>query len=123
MIPDLPDRHDRHTKVYKLLKNLYGLKDASKTWFDYLRNGLEKRGWVRSEVDKCLFTKNGIILVVYVDDAILISPYKSLIQREISSLQNEFDLTDDGALKDYLGTRFARQPDGSIHLSQPKMIK
>ena len=123
VIPDLPDRRDRHTNVYKLLKNLYGLKDASKTWFDYLRNGLEKRGWVRSEVDECLFTKNGIILVVYVDDAILISPYKSLIQREISSLQNEFDLTDDGVLKDYLGTRFVRQPDGSIHLSQPKMIE
>ena len=57
------------------------------------------------------------------DDAILISPYKSLIQREISSLQNEFDLTDDGVLKDYLGTWFARQSDGSIHLSQPKMIE
>ena len=87
VIPDLPDKSDRHTKVYKLLKNLYGLKDASKTWFDYLQNGLEKQGWKRSDVDECLFTKNGIILVVYVDDAILISPYKSLIQREISSLQ------------------------------------
>ena len=41
-IPDLPSKHDRVTKVYKLIKNLYGLKDASKTWFDYLRNGLEK---------------------------------------------------------------------------------
>ena len=122
-IPDLPNKHDRVTKVYKLIKNLYGLKDASKTWFDYLRNGLEKRGWKRSEVDECLFTKNGIILVVYVDDAILVSPYKSLIRREISSLQEEFDLTDDGALKDYLGTRFAKQADGSIHLSQPKMIE
>ena len=122
-IPDLPSKHDRVTKVYKLIKNLYGLKDASKTWFDYLRNGLEKRGWKRSDVDECLFTKNGIILVVYVDDAILVSPYKSMIQREISSLQEEFDLTDDGALKDYLGTCFAKHADGSIHLSQPKMIE
>ena len=46
-----------------------------------------------------------------------------MIQREISSLQEEFDLTDDGALKDYLGTRFAKHADGSIHLSLPKMIE
>ena len=42
VIPDLPNKHDRITKVYKLIKNPYGLKDASKTWFDYLRKGLEK---------------------------------------------------------------------------------
>jgi hypothetical protein len=36
------------------------------------------------------------MLVVYVDDAILISPHKSLICKEIKSLQLDFDLTDDG---------------------------
>ena len=123
VIPDLPTKADRLTKVYKLIKNLYGLKDASKTWFEFLQKGLEKRGWKRSQVDECLFTKNGIILVVYVDDAILISPYKSLINKEIKSLQEEFDLTDDGILKDYLGTRFTRSPDGTIQLTQPKMIE
>ena len=70
-----------------------------------------------------MFTKHRTILVVYVDDAILVSPYKSLIQKEILSLQEEFDLTDNRVLKDYLGTRFMRKTDGSIHLSQPKMIE
>ena len=32
-------------------------------------------------------------------------------------------LTDNGVLKDYLGTRFDRKPDGSIELTQPKMIE
>jgi hypothetical protein len=123
LIPDLPSLSDRASNVYKLLRNLYGLKDAGKTWFDFLKVGLLKRGWKPSNVDGCLFTKDGIILIVYVDDAILISPYKSLIQKEISSLQEDFDLTDDGVLKDYLGTRFERRKDGSIKLSQPKMIE
>jgi hypothetical protein len=70
-----------------------------------------------------LFTKNWITLVVYVDDAILISPHKSLIRKEIKSLQLDFDLTDDGELEDYLGTRFTRKLDGSIKLSQPKIIE
>jgi hypothetical protein len=72
IIPDLPSFTDRFTNVYKLIKNLYGLKDAGKTWFEFLKVGLLKRGWRESEVDSCLFTKGEIILVVYVDDAILI---------------------------------------------------
>jgi hypothetical protein len=43
-IPDLPSISDRFLKVYKLLRNLYGLKDARKTWFDYLKKGLLERG-------------------------------------------------------------------------------
>jgi hypothetical protein len=42
---------------------------------------------------------------------------------EIASLKAGYNLTDDGDLKDYLGTRFDRHDDGSISLSQPKMIE
>ena len=86
-IPDLTAFSDRFLKVYKLLKNLYGLKDADKTWFDFLKKGLISRGWQQSAIDTCLFTKKGIVLIVYVDYAILISPDKSLIDLEIKSLQ------------------------------------
>lgn len=121
-IPDLPNFADRFLYLYKLLKNLYGLKDAGKTWFDFLRVGLIERGWKQSDIDTCLFTKEGIILIVYVDDAILISPDKHKIDAEIKSLQRDYVLTDDGELKDYLGTRFVKRPDGSVELSQPRMI-
>jgi hypothetical protein len=43
-IPDLPHFTDPFLKVYKLLRNLYGLKDAGKTWFDFLKKGLLERG-------------------------------------------------------------------------------
>ena len=121
-IPDLPAFSDRFLKVYKLLKNLYGLKDAGKTWFDFLKKGLLSRGCQQSAIDTCLFTKDGIVLIVYVDDAILISPDKSLIDAEIKSLQEGYVLTDDGDLQDYLGTRFTQHADGSVELSQPRMV-
>ena len=44
VIPDLPRPADRFGKVYKLLKNLYGLKDAGITWNHHLRDCLTKRG-------------------------------------------------------------------------------
>lgn len=122
-ILDLPKPSDRITNCYKLIKNLYGLKDAGKTWFDFLSKGLEERGWKPSEIDTCLFTKPGIILMVYVDDAILISADEKLIESEIKSLQTSYALTDDGPLKDYLGTRFEKNADGSLEMTQPKMIE
>ena len=96
--------------------------NASNTWFDFLSKGLKAQGWEAPNIDTCLFTKDGIILVVYVDDAILISPSQGKIQQEIKSLQQSYDLTDDGTLEDYLGTRFIRHNDGSIKLTMPKMI-
>jgi len=126
-IPDLPKPADKFIKAYKLIKNLYGLKDAGRTWFEFLRAGLEKRGWKQSDIDGCLFTKAGIILVIYVDDAILISPNTAVIAREIRSLQQEFDLTDDGPLRDYLGIRFDRSTTSTgtprVTFTQPKMIE
>jgi hypothetical protein len=106
----------------RLLQNLCGLKDAGKTWHGFLKKGLIERDWKTSEVGSCLFTKNKIILIVYVDEAILILPNKKLIDTEIKSLQKGYDLTHDGELKDYLGTRFEKKPDGSNELTQPKMI-
>jgi hypothetical protein len=45
------------------------------------------------------------------------------IDKEIKSLQTEFALTDDGELTDYLGTRFTRNKDGTIELTQPRLIE
>ena len=74
-------------------------------------------------MDQCLFTKDDILLLVCVDDAVLISPDQSLMKQEIASLKEDCDLTDDGKLKDCLGTRFTRHNDGSVELTQPKIIE
>ena len=38
------------------------------------------------------------------------------------SLKQSFDLTDEGDLQDYLGTRLTKHPDGRIELQQKKTI-
>ena len=73
VIPDLPKFMDRFTHVYKLIKNLYGFKDAGFTWHKFLRKGLLERNWKQSEIYDCLFTKGDILLLLYIDDAILVS--------------------------------------------------
>ena len=56
------------------------------------------------------------------DDATLFSPNSAAINREITSLKHSFELTNEGDLQDYLGTRLTKHPDGRIELQQKKTI-
>ena len=70
--------------VYKLLKDLYGLKQASRAWYDTLSEFLIKNGFARGTIDKTLFFKkhgSDIILVqIYVDDIIFGSTNENIYQ-------------------------------------------
>ena len=92
------------------------------TWHEHIKAGLLSRGFRQSKVDTCLFIKGTVILVLYVDDAALFSPHSAAINREIASLNQSFDLTDEGELQDYLGTRLTKHQDGCIKLQQKKTI-
>ena len=61
--------------------------------------------------------------MLYIDDAMLVSKSNKRIDAEISSLKSSFNLTDEGPLKYYLGTRFDCYDDGSIKLTQPRMTE
>jgi hypothetical protein len=112
-----------HTHVLRLLRNLYGLKDAGRTWHEHIRQGLLDRGFQQSVVDPCFFYSNNIILLLYVDDAAIFAPTRELVDTFIQSLRKDFALTIEGELKDYLGVRIAINKDGSIAMTQPRIIK
>jgi Reverse transcriptase (RNA-dependent DNA polymerase). len=70
-------------KVLRLQKSLYGLKQAPKTFFDKLWEGLIERGFTPSKIDPCLFMKNNMICIIYVDDTILCGPDSNTLEAEI----------------------------------------
>ena len=119
----LPGGKDPRRHALKLIKNLYGLKDAGRTWADYAKEGLLKAGFKQSNYDPCLFMKGKVLLTLYVDDAAIFSPYKDEIDKVIKHLQKDYVLTDEGDLKDYLGVRFEKRADGSIKMHQNRVIK
>ena len=45
VIPDLPKFVDRFNHVYKIIKNLYGLKDSGRTLHEFLQACLLDRNW------------------------------------------------------------------------------
>ena len=66
--------------VCLLLKNLYGLNQAAKTWFEYLRDKLmqegDQFGFKQSLIDPCIFYKDGITIITYVDDCLIFAKHK-----------------------------------------------
>jgi hypothetical protein len=73
-------------RILKLLKSLYGLKQAPKTFYEKLSAGLKQRGFIQPKHDTCLFLKQDLICVIYVDDTIFSGPDKVKIAEEIAGL-------------------------------------
>nr|GEV32848.1 reverse transcriptase domain-containing protein [Tanacetum cinerariifolium] len=69
-------------KVYNVVKELYGLHQAPRAWYETLANYLLENGFQRGKIDQTLFIKKkkgDIFLVqVYVDDIIFRSTNKEL---------------------------------------------
>jgi hypothetical protein len=60
--------------VFLLLDSLYGIKQAPRTFYEKLRDGLLERGFTQSEIDPWLCMKTDCICIVYVDDTIFDGP-------------------------------------------------
>ena len=119
--------------LLKLKKNVYGLKDAGRTWHEHLKKGLLDRGFQQGQVDPCVFYKDTLILLIYVDDVICFCPDDKPIDDFITSMQlpepRSFVLEDQGPLKDYLGIEIkesidsaANQDHRTIHVTQKHLI-
>jgi Reverse transcriptase (RNA-dependent DNA polymerase) len=113
-------------KVLRLVKAIYGLKQAGNTWHTRLSKHLIKMGFKPTIADKCLFRKQlsktkFCYICIYVDDVIFIGT-KDMVQLAKRDIMNEFECRDLGKLSYCLGIQFERLKDGSILMHQKKYI-
>ncbi|XP_074336065.1 uncharacterized protein LOC141673233 [Apium graveolens] len=111
-----------YSKVCKLVKSLYGLKQASRQWFSKLVGELLDRGYYQSKNDYSLFIKHAndliTVVVVYVD-IILTGSDSSAISELKLHLDQAFHIKDLGRLSYFLGIEVGYLPNG-ISLTQKK---
>ena len=112
--------------VLKLKKAMYGLKQASKAFYDKLKGILLKKGFRISLADPCLFykdTPNGRIYVIsFVDDLAIAGKKSRDLDLLLNSLSTSLDIEFD-AMKWFLGMRITRnRPQGCIYLDQERYI-
>ena len=99
--------------VCKLLKALYGLRQASLAWYYILDTYLVAHGFIRTTADSNIYIKTYndsifIIVAVYVDDCIIISQHLHLIYELKRTLEREFEMTYEGDINFCLGIQIIR---------------
>ena len=117
---------DSHGKplVCKLLRSLYGLKQAGREWAMLFTSFLLSWGFDRSPVDPCLYTyedKSGHVLwiLVYVDDGLIADNHPALRTRFVSDLSKRFPTEDKGELEWMLNVSVAHdRTTRTVTLSQ-----
>jgi hypothetical protein len=110
--------------VCRLLRSLYGLKQASRVWNIQLHEFLIKIGFKRSNADTCLYVNSdlGIIIAIWVDDILIAGKNSQNIAKVKKQLAGEFSMKDLGQLKHFLGMRVTRTADG-ISIDQSTYVK
>ena len=80
--------------VCKINKSIYGLKQASRAWIQFLTKNLLELGYLRRSVDSCLFyhPRKKSFIAVYVDDMITFDVEDISVQERIANLVSGFVL-------------------------------
>lgn len=112
---------DKSGKVCKLMKSLYGLKQASRCWNQKFSSFLQKFNFTVCSADPCVFINNNgktkIILAIYIDDGLVAASDDDQIVPLLNYLKQEFEIKIFDT-KSYLGLEIDRLNDGGIFLHQ-----
>jgi hypothetical protein len=112
--------------VCKLSKPLYGLKQASRAWYECLRDFLITNGFKVGKADPTLFTKtianDLFVCQIYVDDIIFGSTNKSTCEEFSRIMIQKFEMSMMVELKYFLGFQVNQLQEGTF-ISQTKYIQ
>jgi len=85
----LKDGRDRDSYILKLVKNIYGLKQAGRVWNQHLQKGLTELGYRKSKIDLFLYYRSGLIMIIYTDDCIMASEKPVTLENAIMELSKK----------------------------------
>ena len=111
--PGIPE-YSNTPLVCKLKKALYGLKQSPRAWFGRFTKSMKNFGYKQSNADHTLFVRQGKTtgLIIYVDDMIVTGADHDGITSLQKYLASEFEMTQLGDLKYFLGIEVAWSKHG-----------
>ena len=117
---------ENENDVWKLKKAFYGLKQASRAWYDRLDKYLCQQGFKRCNTNNNIYFKteeNGLLItVVYVDDIIFGCNNDKLSHEFADAMASEFEMSMIGELSFFLGLQISQTSEG-IFISQSKYLR
>ena len=113
-------------QLYRIRKYLYGLPDAGRAYYKAYSSHLQSNGYLQTISDPCLFVKlsagERTYAWIHVDDTFVASTSASEIILIQELLRKEFEITVSDSVDQYLGVKMQRLSDGSVKLTQPKLL-
>jgi hypothetical protein len=112
--------------TYRIRKYLYGLPDSGRAYYKGYSAHIIKHGYKRTVSDPCLFVKinddSRTYVWIHVDDTFVASnrTHELLEFQRIVGLKYEYTVQND--VESYLGIHMTKLKDGSIRLTQPKLL-
>ena len=117
----------KQKKVCELKRSLYGLKVSPKRWYLRFTEVMKNMMFETYPFQSTLFVwrerERFAILLLYVDDILLTSNCEMKMNEIKTRLMKEFEVTDLGEPKKFLGIEILRREDGTTLLHQRKFIE
>ena len=112
---------------WRLLKSLYGLKQAGRCWHQKLNQVLEQLGFKRTVCEHSIWVfhreEEQVIVPVFIDDMTIAAKSKEAIQRVKNDLKKHFKLRDLGPTSFLLGVEVKRDRSTcTLTLSQRQYV-
>nr|GEW41237.1 ribonuclease H-like domain, reverse transcriptase, RNA-dependent DNA polymerase [Tanacetum cinerariifolium] len=108
-------------KVYRLIKALYGLRQAPRAWNIKPDNTLKSLDFKKCALEQAIYTKRSkdliLLIGVYVDDLIIIGTPKEEIDNFKAQMEEKIEMSNLGLLAYYLGIEVT-QNNGDISIKQ-----
>jgi hypothetical protein len=117
---------DGTDRVCKLLKAMYGLKQAGREWNKQLDAKLREHGYRRLRSDPCVYVRwdgdDIAIITVWVDDLLLFASSDKAMAHMKNAIKSEWEITDLGEPRKIVGIEITID-DNSITISQQKYVE
>jgi hypothetical protein len=112
----------------RLLKALYGTKQASRQWYLDIDNFLQKEKFVPNKADNCFYTLNinaydYVLLLLYVDDIIIAATTEELKIKYVKLISQKYKISYTGILDEYLNIKINHDRNArTITINQERYI-
>ncbi len=109
--------------ILKLLANIYEQKQAGHVWNSYLVTKLQEINFKQSLIDDCIFYRDDILFIVYINDGIFLGSLNQQLRDIINKLCNlKLFIKDQGHPADYVEVSIKKLKNGIIELIQKAVI-
>jgi hypothetical protein len=122
-------KHLKRGEKLKLLKALYGTKQAGREWYLLFDSFLKSLGFKPNRADHCFYTlvvndSEYVLLLLYVDDVIIASSSEALTLHYVSIIGKRFRISYSGNLTSYLNIGISHdRVKKTVSMSQERYIE